>query len=433
MQTMNNNSILDRTVQPAVNDIAMPGYAEYTNSVLPNGIQFHSLKGGTQPITKIDIVNKAGARFADKACVASMVNALAAEGTQSYTSKQVADLFDFCAAYIGQKSDGVNSIMTVAVMTKHLHRVLPVLEEIIKCAAFNQHEFDTYVDKMLQEHAVNMQTPSIVARRNLRKLIYAPNSRFCRLATEEAYRSLTTADMHAFYDKTYTPEGAHIFVSGQPTDEDIDLIAQTFSDQWKPNANLGEPELPTYNDAPQRMFAEMPQSHQVSICMGRSIFTQDHEDSLPMSVLDTIFGGYFGSRLMQNIREEKGLTYGIGSNLNLTKHAGLHTIGSDVHPDKAEQVIEEIGNEMRKLRTELVSTEELDTVRNYMKGILLRQFDSVLASADTLANLIIKGRSSDRIRQLYDVINSVTPQQLLELANKYYLPDLYSISMAGKR
>lgn len=430
---MTHDNTLCRSQQPFIHPIALPQIVEFASRRLANGVMFHSLSGGTQEIAKIDIVTKSGVQFSDKACVAAATNTLIGEGTKNFTAKHIAEQLDFCGAFIAQKSSNFCSIITVAVMSKHLTKVLPLLAEMIKCATFPQREFDTYIDKTLQELAINLQTPSYLAKLHLKELVYAEGSRYARTSSEAALRALSTDDLKRFYNLTYTPEDAHVFVSGLLTQNDIDLVADTFSDTWRPVQQIGYAKLPEYRPEPQTMFVEMPEAQQVSISMGQRFHTIDHEDNYGFSVLDTILGGYFGSRLMQSIREEKGLTYGIGSSIANNQYTGMHVIGSDVHPAKVQQVIDEIGNEMNKLRTEPVGSDELETVRNYMKGDLLRQFDSVLASADTLSNLMTKGLDSEHIIQMYNTVSNITAEELMELANKYLWLDRYCISMAGKK
>ncbi len=431
---MTDTHTLDRTQQPPIFDIEAPTVLNFDHSKLTNGIDFYVMQGGTQAITKIDIVTKSGVQYADKAFVTNATNSLAGEGTASFTSEQIAQQLDFYGAFLTQKSTNFDSVISIVTPSKHLRNVLPVFEEIIKAATFPQSEFDIYVEKTAQEIAINEQTPSYMARHNMKKLLFADGSRYARSGTVDYLRNhVSTDDQRKFYATTYTPEGTRIFVSGIASQSDIDLIASTFSDTWRPMPHLPLPDMPVFAQPARTAFHVMDSAQQVTICMGRPFNAFGHADNLAMSVVDTIFGGYFGSRLMSNIREEKGLTYGIGSNLSVNRHYGLHCIVSDVRPDKCQLVLDEIAAEMHTLQTEPVSSEELDVVRNYMKGELLRQFDSVLATADTLSGVILRGGTSAYGGELFHTIDTITPDTIRDMAQRYLCFDQYCISLAGKK
>ncbi len=423
----------DRTRQPQIHGVALPQIQDFSHEMLDNGAHFHCLLGGTQPITQIDIVTKGGVQYAPKAYVGAATCALTIEGTRSYTSQQIADTLDYYGAYISQRCSNFNAIITIFVLSKHLRHILPILEESIKYATFPTREFEIYKQKTAHDIAINHQTPSFMARQKLKEIIYAEGSRYARIGTVDTLQALTVDDVMAFYNKTFTPEDARIFISGRPNDGDIELVAKTFSENWTPIMHVGQPAKPEYRSEPIRIFTHMPSATQTSVAVGRRFPTTEHEDNLPMAVVDTIFGGYFGSRLMQNIREEKGLTYGIGSSISNNPTCGMHVIMSDVHPDKAQVVVDEIFNEMRRLHREPVGEEELTMVRNYMRGELLRSFDHIFASADMMLNQVLRNQDATWFTLIFNKIATITPEEIMHMAQKYLTPEAYSVSLAGPK
>jgi predicted Zn-dependent peptidase len=151
-----------------------------------------------------------------------------------------------------------------------------------------------------------------------------------------------------------------------------------------------------------------------------------------MMVLNTVLGGYFGSRLMSKIREEKGYTYGIGSALVSLRNAGYFFISTEVASGACSEAINDIHGEIRKLREELISDAELNRVRSYMLGDILRQFDGPFASADNLRYLLDLGLDYGFYDKIIHTIRNVTPDDLNVLANKYFQEDSFTEVIAGR-
>lgn len=166
--------------------------------------------------------------------------------------------------------------------------------------------------------------------------------------------------------------------------------------------------------------------------MGRVLPKRDHTDMPGLVVLNTILGGYFGSRLMRNIREDKGYTYGISSFIIPMAELSVLVVSTEVGSAFAEKTIEEVFKEMRKLQTEPISNDELELVRGYMTGQILRTFDGPFAIADSLASLFqYNNLNFGYIDDLIKTINQITPLELMELAKKYLDADSMVVSVAG--
>ena len=156
---------------------------------------------------------------------------------------------------------------------------------------------------------------------------------------------------------------------------------------------------------------------------------RSHKDFVPLQVLNTIFGGYFGSRLMSNIREDKGFTYGIGSGIISYEHSGYFIITTRVGKEVVEPALEAIYEEMRRIRKELVSQDELEMVKTYMLSTLVRNFDGAIATSEMLKNIL--GYNLDfkqYYHQYWKTIQSIQPKDIQQLANDYLNEDsMYEI------
>jgi predicted Zn-dependent peptidase len=157
--------------------------------------------------------------------------------------------------------------------------------------------------------------------------------------------------------------------------------------------------------------------------MGRLMMDVKDQDYLPMRVLNTLLGGYFGSRLMKNIREDKGYTYHIASDLATNTSQVLFTIGSEALADKEEEVMEEVRSEMLRLQDEVVSEDELRMVRNYMIGEICRNYEGAFALADAYIFMEHLGLPQTYIEQTIEAVQTTDAARLQQLAQRYFDPD----------
>jgi len=168
---------------------------------------------------------------------------------------------------------------------------------------------------------------------------------------------------------------------------------------------------------------------QSAIRIGAPSINKRHEDYQGLKVLNVILGGYFGSRLMKNIREEKGYTYGINSSVVSLNLTGLISISTEVSNKFTRCAIDEIYKEIRRLQSEPVDKEELSVVRNYMLGELVRMFDGPFASAESFRSAWEYGLDNSYYKRFADRIQSIEPDELKALAQKYYnTDDLYEVT-----
>jgi len=166
---------------------------------------------------------------------------------------------------------------------------------------------------------------------------------------------------------------------------------------------------------------------------GKILFPRNHPDYVGMAILSTILGGYFGSRLMANIREDKGYTYGIGSGLVSMRHSGYLYIASDVGANVREQAVEEIYKEIDRLCNDLVSTEELNLVRNYMTGAFLRNIDGPFAIAERFISTFDYDLDFKEYYLRYlDIIKTITSEKNYGAGNQIFTKKSFFEAVSGK-
>jgi predicted Zn-dependent peptidase len=218
-----------------------------------------------------------------------------------------------------------------------------------------------------------------------------------------------------------------LFVSGSFGAKEIDLIQHTLG-LWKPVTANGIGEKTKYEAVQSSGYHAFdgPQSHQSAIRIGRKLFPQSHPDFNGLFILNTILGGYFGSRLMTEIRENQGLTYGIYSSIDSFAEDGCFYISTETTTQNTQKMIDAIHAEAKKLREELVPDEELQMARNYIMGHLMTQLDGPFSSMDFIKSMKIEGLENEHFAKLIQEIQAMTPGHLLELARQYLVPEEWS-------
>jgi zinc protease len=210
-------------------------------------------------------------------------------------------------------------------------------------------------------------------------------------------------------------------------------MADTFDKSWANNQAAADTSQPEITPATEKFYyIEKPDALQSAIRMGTPLFNRTHPDFPAIQVLNTVLGGYFGSRLMTNIREDKGYTYGIGSGIASLKQTGSIFIATEVGADVCRAAITEIEKEVNLLKTDLIPEGELSLVRNYMLGSLLGSLENVMSHADKFKNIYFAGLGYDYYDYYTDTIKTISADKLKELANQYFDFDNFYKVIAGK-
>lgn len=399
---------------------------------LNNGIKVHLMKAGSQEVTKMDVIFQSGSVQAGKKLVASTTNTVMMEGTQSLTSAEISEKIDFFGAYLGQQTNYHHSVLTLVSLTHYLPETLAILEDIIKNPVFPEHEIETHLTKRKQEFLVEGEKVNTISTRAFTQQLFSREHPYGNFLAEEHFDQLTRNDLVEFHKRAYTPAGTHILISGQPGDQIKELLNKHLGQQWGQPATPDEIAYDFDSILPETQIIPKEGAVQSAIKIGRRLFNRTHPDYFDMQILNTILGGYFGSRLMTNIREEKGLTYGISSYIMPYKKSGFLVISTEVKAENREMAVQEIFNELERLRNETISAEELTLVKNYMTGDMIRNFDGPFATSDNYRGLLDLDLGPDHFEQRFEAILKITPQRLKELAEKYLQPDDFTIIVAGQ-
>jgi zinc protease len=399
---------------------------------LSNGCNLYCFNSGDQELVRIEWVF-GNLRFNPASPLLNLaVNTMLNDGTKTMTGAQIADTIDFYGAFLQAEYGYDNSEVTLYSLNKHLSNTLPVIKDILTNSIFPEKELETFVRNQQQKLQVSLQKNDVVARRTFNKALYG-DTIYGYAGIADDYKTLHRDDLLAHYKQMYQPSNCTIIIAGKIEQETLDLLKDTFGDSWTNPAEKADTTQPELKAATEYFyFTEKPDALQSAIRMGMPLINRTHPYFPSLQVLNTVLGGYFGSRLMTNIREDKGYTYGIGSGMSSLKHAGALFIATEVGADVCKAAVTEIEKEITRLKIELIPEEELTLVRNYMLGSLLGSLENVFSHADKFKSLYFSGLDYDYYDRYTEIIRAITSDDLIKLADKYLNFDGFYKVIVGK-
>lgn len=424
--------MINRKIAPEFNDIDHINLIKPEHIKLDNGCEIFSFNSGDQELVRIEWIFS-NLRFDPaKPLLNVAVNTMLTEGTSTLSASQIADQIDFYGGFLQVDYGYDNSQVTLYTLNKHLQRTLQVLKDIITDSVFPEKELETFLRNQQQKLQVSLQKNDIVARRKFNKAVYG-NTIYGLSAEFEDYKTLFREDMLSHFKQMYRPSNCTILVAGKVDDGTLALLTSTFGGDWTNPEVKADTTQPALKPAEEHFYyVDKPDALQSAIRMGLPSITRTHTDFPGLQVLNTVLGGYFGSRLMANIREDKGYTYGIGSGLSALNKGGAFFIATEVGADVCKAAVAEIEKEINLLKTDLIPGEELSLVRNYMLGSLLGSLENVFSHADKFKNIYFSGLNYDYYERYTQVVKSITAEELLQLANKYLNLDKFYKVIVGK-
>ncbi|BEG98484.1 M16 family metallopeptidase [Bacteroides sedimenti] len=426
--------MLDRTTQPEVKameniDIAVP-----RRKVMPNGIPLHVIEAGTQDVVRLDILIGAGKWQQTQLLQALFANRMLREGTKRFTSAQIAEKLDYYGSWLELSSSMEYSYITLYSLNKYFASTLEIVESMLKEPVFPEKELKTVVDTNKQQFLVNSTKVDYMAQKSFASSIFGNQHPCGRFASAEDYDCITSSCLKEFYDQYYHSGNCNIYIAGKVTDEIQKLVEYTFGNQSWGFADRKISLKPySINTTPdRRVFTEHSTAMQSSIKMGKVMIQRTHPDYYKMRVLMTIFGGYFGSRLMSNIREDKGYTYGISAGIASYPDAGVFLVSTEAANEYVEDIVKEVYHEMEILQNQLVPESELNMVRNYMLGDMCRSYEGPFSLSDAWIFIQTSHLSDSYFAESMKAVQSVTTQELMALAQKYFNKEKMIEVIAGK-
>jgi zinc protease len=410
---------------PVEFDVKLPPCEKH---VLTNGIEVYSINSGTEDTLMLNLVFYAGNCYEDSNTVAAATNNLLKNGTSRLSAFDLNEHFDYHGAYFNRSCYNETAEITLHCLTRHIDNLLPVLAEVVQDSNFREEEIQIYKQNSQQRLKVGLQKCDFVASRLIDANLFGEKHPYGKYSTLLDYEVLQRDQLLQFFDKYYRHGHCVIFVAGKYPEDLIKKIEQYFGKlplRSHRDVVMGPP-FPVQPSAQQKQtLINDAQGVQAAIRIARHFPNRHHPDFQKVMVLNNLFGGFFGSRLMANIREEKGYTYGIYSYLlNHVQQSGW-MISTEAGRDVSEATVTEIYREMQALREEIVDEEELQVTRSYMIGSILGDLDGPFQVAARWKNLVLNNLTEEYFYKSINTIKTISATELQELANKYLQPDSF--------
>lgn len=420
--------MLDRTIAPYIKDAVDFDYTlpDIASQPCENGIPLYFLKAGTQAVIQIEWVFEAGIWNEPKPAIAQAMGALLKNGTELHAELAINEALEFFGASLKVATSNDYTTVALHCLTKYLDQVLPVVYEILTTPSFEERELNIYKQNALQVLQVRLMNGDFVANRFIEANLFGKSHPYGRYVEASDLESLERNDLVGYFRDFITYDNCKIFVAGLFEDKDIATIQSVFGgDKW--NERAGTKTTLSFELQPSEeknlRYVNNEDGVQAAIRMAALFVDKDHPDFLPMQILNTLYGGYFGSRLMSNIREEKGFTYGIYSYIAAYPKQTMIMITSEVGRNVAQPTLDEILMEMNRLKEEKVDEQELLLVKNYMLGGLLSDLDGPFSIMRFWKSYILNNQGKMEFNKRIETFKNVTVEELQALAIKYYIPE----------
>ena len=417
---------IDRTIEPPIKDavdfeVNLKPCEQFT---LDNGTPVYSIDAGAEEVVMVELVFHAGNWYEDKNIVAATTNHLLKNGTKRQNAFEINEHFEFFGAYLSRACYNETATITLHCLNKHLENLLPVVTELLTDAIFPEQELAIYKQNQKQRLEVNLKKCDFVANRLIDEYVYGFHHPYGKYTSAVDFTDLQQQDLLDYYKQYYTHGKCLVFVAGKLPANTQSLLNKTlghlpFNQQHFPLREI----IQTPAATKKYSIVNDTDSVQAAIRIARPFPNRHHPDFPKVQVLNNLFGGFFGSRLMSNIREDKGYTYGIHSYLQNHIHDTAWMISTEAGRDVAEATISEVYKEMALLRDEIIEADELDLVRNYMIGSLLGDLDGPFQIIARWKNYVLNNLGSDYFYNSLDIVRNVSAEELQELAKKYLNPD----------
>lgn len=349
-----------------------------------------------------------------------VLSSMLKEGTVARSSAQIAADIDFYGAYLMPEYSFDYTALTLYTIRKYAAKVLPIVADILMNSIFPQEELDTYIRNNKQNLQIALQKNDVVARRLFYYNLFGDNQ-YGSTPSIADYDTISREDLLALVKRQIQPSNCTLLIAGKVDETIRDLVNNLFGENWqRGDVFINPPILLSEITSGKILLETKEDALQSAIRMGGYTVGRDHRDFPAIQFVNMLLGGFFGSRLMRNIREDKGYTYSIGSAVVSLKHSAFMTLSSEVGVDVTKATLVEIENEFRYLREDLASEAEIDLVRNYMQGSLLGSLESIFSHVDKFKAVYFSGLDFSYYGYYQDVVRDMTPKSVQDVAIQYF-------------
>ncbi|MDE6394516.1 MAG: insulinase family protein [Duncaniella sp.] len=424
---------IDRTKVPAIHDMGRLTLPEGDSTVLANGVTLHTLSGGDTEVCRIKVLMPGGVAESPKPLLYHIVNSLSLEGTNHHPGDRLADILEYNGAWSSVEQSTHHSALSLFTTNSAYPTLLPLVKEMIMMPEFAPEVTSHALNNEAARLEIEQQRVAYRAGCAMRRMIYGENHPLAAVATPEELLAITPDELRQAHDARLDPAGMHVYLSGLLTDSMIRDAELTFgaipAHTPFPLPRLVFPE----HTGGARTHVDMPHALQSGVQLSIASIGRNHPDYVALRMAVIALGGYFGSRLMLNIREDKGLTYGISASLYGYRHDSFITVSSQTDTSTVEQLIEESVREIERMKDPATYThDEINRLSRYVLSELAGVLDTPFQRCDFLQTQVTAGTPRGYFAMQEHTARTLTPELLAEMATRYFDTSRLFIATAGK-
>ncbi len=420
---------MDRSIAPEIkNQIELTKLEVQKETV--NGVEVSYVNGGSAPLLKLELVYNAGSKYQSQPLVASLAFDILRDGSKQINGKEFKEAINGLGVYYGMDISKDFGTLSFFVLERNLSSLLDLVKDVITHPNLPEEEFNRLLEKEKNEFLVDCEKTSFLARQRFAEVLFN-DSEYGNVAHHEDFDKLEYNMSKSFVHDYIVNAPFKLLVSGSISNQSKTLF-KNFIESLEIHSKGAGKQAKKCNPV-KKLHTISKESEQCSVMLGKLLPGKKHTDSHKINVTNTLFGGYFGSRLMQNIREDKGWTYGIHSSILNYKEATSLVISGDVLKDKGDDTLKEIKKEIDRLQNELISEDELGVLKNYLKGSLLKGFDGAFEQVDRFFSVDSFGLDWSYYDNYINTLETISPKEIQEISTKYLKwEDFVFVKVGGK-
>ena len=422
--------VIDRSIPPPIRDFSNIRLSVPDPIILSNGMKLWIAGNGEDEISKLSIYLTGGTFQETLPMQATTCSMAVFNGNKNMSYAQIAEAIDYYGAWRASQVYDNCTEFALSSLNDNFSQTLPIFIDSLMFPTFPDNEFELNKRQLAVNIATAREKVKYIANKEMMRQYFGYKHPLASDPTPEGINSLTQEQIQNFYFKYYKAQNCNLVIAGHITDKEIATIEDILS-KWKPNGAPSpqvEPQVTPSSEMLKVVHKEG--AVQAAIAMALKTVPRRHPDYFKIRILTTVLGGYFGSRLMSNIREDKGYTYGIGASLSGRSFDGHISISTECDTQYCWDVINETKKEMKRLCTEPIPKEELDTVKRHMLSDLVKTLDTPFNIAGYIGNIFLYGTYPSYFNEHIQAILDATSNDLIETAQRYLDSSLMHIVIA---
>lgn len=423
--------MMDRSIPPVNHKLGKPHLLSPKKTVFSNCVTSYSFNSPGSQIIQVEFVFSGGQLLQTKPLQASLTGQMLTEGTSQFSSKEIAEKIDFYGASLQIETDLHHLTLVVYATIDAFKELAHLIIDILDNPAFSEKEFSILKNTLKEQFKVKTKKVDYLSRQQFNGHLYGFNTNLGHKTTLNDYDQIDINDLKNFFHSFTHHQLEHVLVCGDLTTEVMDKI-KLVSTFFNPETITDKPQVTIALKDKIVDYLPVQDAIQSSIRIGYKAIPRQHEDFPALQVVNMILGGYFGSRLMTNIREDKGYTYGIGSSVISLPHDGYLTIATEVGADVTNAALKEIYHEINRLCTDPVPAQELELARNYLIGSFIRNSDGVFAMMDRFKAIFYNNIDYSYYDHYFNVVESISAMEIQQIAKQYFDKPHIEVVAGGK-